>query len=141
MEYAIVCGGGSAGELCLSCAAPIVIETSVMNKTCDPVSIRVEGFDPEFRVPGFCGLTTVLGASGAWCGKPCRDPGPGSIHTRLAIYTKSRAEGPAFGVYRESWEFPWKRSQRHVRVSCGGRSRLWTGINALRHHTSGPRAV
>ena len=51
MEYAFVCGG-SAGELCLSCAAPIVIETSVMNKTCDPVSIRVQGFDPEFRVPG-----------------------------------------------------------------------------------------
>ena len=51
MEYAFVCGG-SAGELCLSCAAPIVIETSVMNKTCDPVSIRVPGFDPEFRVPG-----------------------------------------------------------------------------------------
>ena len=45
MEYAIVCGG-SAGELCLSCAAPIVIETSVMNKTCDPVSIRVQGCDP-----------------------------------------------------------------------------------------------
>ena len=51
MEYAFVCGG-SAGELCLSCAAPIVIETRVMNKTCDPVSIRVRGFDPEFRVPG-----------------------------------------------------------------------------------------
>ena len=49
-NYAFVCGG-SAGELCLSCAAPIVIETSVMNKTCDPVSIRVYGFDPE-RVPG-----------------------------------------------------------------------------------------
>ena len=32
----------SAGELCLSCAAPIVIETSVMNKPCDPVSIRVQ---------------------------------------------------------------------------------------------------
>ena len=60
MEYAFV-WGGSAGELCLSCAAPIVIETRVMNKTCDPVSIRVQGLDPEFRVPGFCGLTTVLG--------------------------------------------------------------------------------
>ena len=51
MEYAFVCGG-SACELCLCCAAPIVIQTSVMNKTCDPVSIRVRGFDPEFRVPG-----------------------------------------------------------------------------------------
>ena len=51
MEYAFV-GGGIAGELCLSCAAPIVIETSVMDITCDPVSIRVQGFDPEFRVPG-----------------------------------------------------------------------------------------
>ena len=39
-NYAFVCGG-SAGELCLSCTAPIVIESSVMNKTCDPVSIRV----------------------------------------------------------------------------------------------------
>jgi hypothetical protein len=60
MEYAFVCGG-SAGELCLSCAAPIVIETSVMNKTCDPVSIRVQGFDPEFRVPG---LVFVAGGGG-----------------------------------------------------------------------------
>ena len=60
MEYAFVCGG-SAGELCLSCTAPIVIETSVMNKTCDPVSIRVQGFDPEFRVPG---LVFVAGGGG-----------------------------------------------------------------------------
>ena len=45
MEYAFVCGG-SACELCLCCAAPIVIQTSVMNKTCDPVSIRVQGCDP-----------------------------------------------------------------------------------------------
>ena len=29
---------------------------------------------------------------------------------RLAIDTKSRAEGPAFGVCRESWEFRWKRN-------------------------------
>ena len=60
MEYVFVCGG-SAGELCLSCAAPIVIETSVMNKTCDPVSIRVQGFDPEFRVPR---LVFVAGGGG-----------------------------------------------------------------------------
>ena len=53
--------GGSAGELCLSCASPIVNETSVMNKTCDPVSIRVQGFDPEFRVPG---LVFVAGGGG-----------------------------------------------------------------------------
>ena len=45
----------------LSCAAPIVIETSVMNKTCYPVSIRVQGFDPEFRVPG---LVFVAGGGG-----------------------------------------------------------------------------
>ena len=37
---------------CLACAAPIVIEISVMKKTYDPDSIRVPGFDPEFRVPG-----------------------------------------------------------------------------------------
>ena len=48
----IWCCGGSACVQCLSCAAPVVIETSVMNKTCDPVSIRVQGFDPECRVPG-----------------------------------------------------------------------------------------
>jgi hypothetical protein len=54
---------GSAGELCLSCAAPIVIETCVMSKTCDPVSIRVQGFDPEFRVPGpknLCPMTAQM---------------------------------------------------------------------------------
>ena len=62
MEYAFVCGG-SAGELCLSCAAPIVIETSVMNKTCDPVSIRVQGFDPEFRVPVWFLLPVGAGTS------------------------------------------------------------------------------
>ena len=38
-----------------------MIETSVMNKTCDPDSIRVQGFDPEFRVPG---LVFVAGAGG-----------------------------------------------------------------------------
>ena len=37
-------------------------------------------------------------------------PGRSREFPRLAIYTKSRAEGPAFGVYRESWEFRWKRN-------------------------------
>ena len=41
----IRCCGGSACVQCLSCAAPVVIDTSVMNKTCDPVSIRVQGCD------------------------------------------------------------------------------------------------
>ena len=39
----------------------VVIETSVMNKTYDPDSIRVPGFDPEFRVPG---LVFVAGGGG-----------------------------------------------------------------------------
>ena len=34
--------------------------------------------------------------------------------SRLAIYTKSRTEGPAFGVYRESWEFQRKRISTKV---------------------------
>ena len=48
------------------CAVPVLRgsgcdRTSVMNKTCDPVSIRVQGFDPEFRVPG---LVFVAGGGG-----------------------------------------------------------------------------
>ena len=91
MEYAFVCGG-SAGELCLSCAAPIVIETSVMNKTCDPVSIRVQGFDPEFRVPG---LVFVAGGGGHFklSGIPdgpraacCRKRHHGVLQKRFEIY-------------------------------------------------------
>ena len=60
MEYVFVCGGSACVQF-LSCAAPVVIETSVMNKTCDPVSIRVQGCDPEFRVPG---LVFVAGGGG-----------------------------------------------------------------------------
>ena len=91
MEYAFVCGG-SAGELCLSCAAPIVIETSVMNKTCDPVSIRVQGCDPEFRVPG---LVFVAGGGGHFklSGIPdgpraacCRKRHHGVLQKRFEIY-------------------------------------------------------
>ena len=52
----IWCCGGSACTQCLSCATPVVIGTSSMNETCDPVSIRGPGFRSGVQGPrsGFC---------------------------------------------------------------------------------------
>ena len=61
-------GDQLVSSACLACAAPIVIEISVMNKTYDPDSIRVPGFDPEFRVPG---LVFVAGFPGSLSESPC----------------------------------------------------------------------
>ena len=47
---------------------------------------------------------------------------------RLAIYTKSRAEGPAFGVYRESWVLHFVSLSILERPSAIASSeRLWVG--------------
>ena len=66
MEYAFVCGG-SAGELCLSCTAPIVIASSVIIKHAiqfqsgSRVSIRSSGSQVWFLWPVGAGTSSFPG--------------------------------------------------------------------------------
>ncbi len=95
-------GDQLVSSACLACAASIVIEISVMKKTYDPDSIRVPGFDPEFRVPG---LVFVAGFPGSLSESPCTRRGHRMLdHGALAhipLAHRTRGHARSVGVVSE----------------------------------------
>ena len=104
-------GDQLVSSACLACAAPIVIEISVMKKTYDPDSIRVPGFDPEFRVPGLVFVVFPGSLSESPCtrrGHRILDPtaplptspsriGPGAMPPKRAAYAAGKGKGKGKG--------------------------------------------